>query len=54
MKKFRKADFTEGFVKQIQFANDLQGIYSVLKKFELAIILLENIETNGNNTDILF
>ena len=58
VKNFRKAYLTKGkddFLKHLQFANNLTGKETLLrKKFEDAISTLENVETNGNNTEVPF
>ena len=55
---FRKAHFTDGFEEYkeaIQFPScPTEQSNSTIEKFENAITGLENVETNGNNTDVPF
>lgn len=57
LKNFRKviSDEASNYIANIQFANNQNSEKSSLKeKFEEAIGLLQNIETNGNNTEVPF
>ncbi|BDR57771.1 hypothetical protein [Xylocopilactobacillus apicola] len=58
VKNFRKVNIKKGFdefVKQIKFSGVSQELESdPVSKFEDAKSCLENVETNGNNTDVHF
>lgn len=57
-KNLRKINFNTGFEEykmNLQFLdNPTKEKKTVISKFEHAITALENVETNGNNTDVLF
>ena len=57
LKNFRKviSDEASDYIANIQFANNQNSEKSTLnEKFEESIESLQNVETNGNNTDVPF